>query len=61
MEDTALQRRLDAALLLLLANFSLLLAIGFQYAREAAVGVVALVLLVGYGFLKGDGGSAHDR
>ena len=49
MDETALQKRLDAALVLLVANFLLLLGIGLQYATETSVGVLVLALLIGYG------------
>ncbi|WP_169317789.1 hypothetical protein [Haloferax mucosum] len=53
MADASLRRRLDIALLLLAANFVLLLVIGFQVDLEATFGVLVLVVLLGYGFLKG--------
>lgn len=55
MDETALQKRLDAALVLLVANLLLLMGIGLQYATETSVGVLVLMLLIGYGFLRGDG------
>ena len=54
MEDSALRRRLDAALVLLVANFLLLLAIALEFVTEAAVGLLVLAALIGYGLLKGD-------
>jgi hypothetical protein len=55
MNETALQKRLDAALFLLVANLLLMMVIGLQYATETSVGVLVLMLLIGYGFLRGDG------
>jgi len=49
MDEAALQRRLDAMLLLLTLNALLLLGIGFRYARDTTVGVVVLALLLAYG------------
>ena len=49
MYEAALQRRLDAILLLLTLNALLLLGIGFRYARDTTVGVVVLALLLAYG------------
>ena len=54
MDDTALQKRLDVALVLLVANLLLLMGIGLQYATETSVGILVLMLLIGYGFLRGD-------
>ncbi|RDZ55075.1 hypothetical protein DEQ92_03100 [Haloferax sp. Atlit-6N] len=55
MNETALQKRLDAALFLLVANLLLMIGIGLKYATETSVGVLVLMLLIGYGFLRGDG------
>ena len=54
MDETALQKRLDAALVLLTANLLLLMGIGLQYATETSVGVLVLMLLIGYGILRED-------
>ena len=61
MEETALQRRLDAALVLLVANLLLVQGIGLQYATETSVGILILMLLIGYGVLrKEDDSSVSD-
>ena len=61
MEETALQRRLDAALVLLVANLLLVMGIGLQYATETSVGILILMLLIGYGVLrKEDDSSVSD-
>jgi len=54
MDDSALQRRLDAILLLLAVAVLLLVGIGLQYATETTVGVLMLASLVAYGHLKSD-------
>jgi hypothetical protein len=54
MDDLALQQRLDAALILLAANFLLLFLIGLEFVPEASVGVAVLGALIGYGHLKRD-------
>ena len=54
MNDVALKKRLNAALVLLVANFLLLFGIGLRYATETSVGVLVLAGLVGYGLLKSD-------
>ncbi|WP_018257897.1 hypothetical protein [Halomicrobium katesii] len=53
MTDTALRQRLDAALVLLAANFLLLLVVAFEVHPPGAVGALALTLLVAYGHLRG--------
>ena len=52
MDESALQKRLDAILLLLVVNVLLLLGIGFEYATETTVGMLVLALLIGYGHVK---------
>ena len=52
MTDDALRKRLDAALVLLIANFLLLLGLAFQSTPETAIGLLVLAALLGYGFVR---------
>lgn len=52
--ETALRRRLDAALVLLTANFLLLFALAFRFVTEFAIGLLVIAVLVGYGLFRGD-------
>lgn len=54
MDDLFLQKRLDALILIAVVNVLLLLRLGFQYAREFTVAVLAIPLLVGYGHMWSD-------
>ena len=53
MDDATLRRRLDAALLLLVANALLLLGIGLQFATQWTIGVIVLAAIVGLGHRGG--------
>jgi MYXO-CTERM domain-containing protein len=50
--DDALRTRLDAVLVLLVANFLLLLGIAFESTPETTVGLLALAALLGYGLVR---------
>ena len=52
--DDALRKRLDAALVLLVANFLLLFGLGFQLTPQTTSGLLVLAGLVGYGLVRGD-------
>jgi len=52
MTDDALRKRLDAALFLLTVTLLLVFALAFEFARDAAIGVAVLSVLVGYAFVR---------
>jgi len=52
--DAPIRKRLDAALLVLVANFLLLLIVAFQFNPPATIGVLVLSSLVGIGLLGSD-------
>jgi len=52
--DDPIRKRLDAVLLVLAANFLLLLIVAFQSNPPAAIGVLVLSSLVGIGLLQTD-------
>ncbi|GAA0264150.1 hypothetical protein [Halobacterium noricense] len=54
MTDSALQKHVDVALVLLAANFLLLFALALEFVPGAALGVAVLAGLVGYGVLRSD-------
>jgi len=53
VNDAALRRRLDAALVLLAANVLLLLALALRFTPETTVGMLVFAALLGYGLRAG--------
>lgn len=51
-DDPSLQKRFDASIPIAVANVLSLLRLGFEYAPEFTVGVVAITVLVGYGHMR---------